>query len=240
MTTVRRSLDELLGPVAEPVTITFRDTAPRDMERVAAPAPAGCSYWKLAADGDAFYTLEQDHLNCPIGAYTHGVELTPKIEAELQGMIGKMGALQYLKEEEVPGIPRRRQALRAVVYAPLSKTEGTPDIVLLRGNARQMMLLAEAATARQLMSSSPILGRPACAVVAATAESGKVTASLGCIGNRVYTGLADDEMYIAVPGSALDQTIDALRTIVAANAELEKFHRERAGEDGKRGLGIGD
>ena len=53
-------------------------------------------------------------------------------------------------------------------------------------------------------------------------------ASVGCIGNRVYTGLGDDELYLSVPGSALDATLEKLDTILTANIELEKFHRQRA------------
>src|SRR5687767_2689874 len=184
---IRDSLQELLGPIAQPVAVTFSDTAPEGIERVAAAAPAGCSYWKLAATGDTFYTTVDDHLNCPIGAYTHGAELTSDVRGHLEEMIEKMVGIQYLRMDEVPSIPRRNEPLRYVVYAPLSKAQGNPDVILVRGNARQIMLVVEAANARSLMSAFPIMGRPACAVIAAAIDSGKATTSLGCIGNRVYT-----------------------------------------------------
>lgn len=34
-------------------------------------------------------------------------------------------------------------------------------------------------------------------------------------------------MYLAVPGGALDKTLEQLAVIMNANAELEKFHRAR-------------
>ena len=40
---IRNSLDELLGPVGEPVAVTFLDETPAGIERVSAAAPAGCS-----------------------------------------------------------------------------------------------------------------------------------------------------------------------------------------------------
>lgn len=224
---LRNSLQELLKSAAEPVAVTFSDTAPAGVARVGKAAPAGCAYWKLAADGEVFYTIVEDHLNCPIGAYTHGAELSAATQGQLEGMIGKMVGIQYLRMEDVAGIPTRKQPLHFVYYAPLSKAEGVPDVVLLRGNARQMMLVVEAANARSLMSASPVMGRPACAVIAASVESGGAATSLGCIGNRVYTQLADDEFYVAVPGAALNDTVDALQSIVAANSELEQFHRSR-------------
>ena len=58
-------------------------------------------------------------------------------------------------------------------------------------------------------------------------QGGYVTTSLGCIGNRVYTGLGDDEFYTAIPGPKLAPLLDKLATIVTANRELEGYHRLR-------------
>jgi uncharacterized protein (DUF169 family) len=55
-----------------------------------------------------------------------------------------------------------------------------------------------------------------------------VITSVGCIGNRVYTGLRDDELYITVPGTELGNILDQLATVLEANLALERFHRERA------------
>jgi uncharacterized protein (DUF169 family) len=225
--TLRVSLEQLLGSMAEPVTVAFFDAAPAGVPRIPSAAPAGCAYWKTAAEGATFYTTGEDHLNCPIGAYTHGAELTADAEAQLHGMLNTMAGLRYLKMEEVPGIPRREQPLKVAVYAPLSKTEDVPDVVLLRGTPRQMMLLAEAAGARGLAAPFPIMGRPACAMIAAAANTGKATSSLGCIGNRVYTELPDGEFYMAVPGQILGELVESLGAIANANSELEKYHRAR-------------
>jgi uncharacterized protein (DUF169 family) len=58
-------------------------------------------------------------------------------------------------------------------------------------------------------------------------QSGTGTTSLGCIGNRVYTGLADDELYFAIPGPKLAAVLERLHTIVHANRALEAFHTAR-------------
>jgi uncharacterized protein (DUF169 family) len=52
--------------------------------------------------------------------------------------------------------------------------------------------------------------------------------SLGCIGNRVYTGLPDDELYLAVPGAKLADITQRLQTVVGANDTLRQFHEARA------------
>jgi uncharacterized protein (DUF169 family) len=53
--------------------------------------------------------------------------------------------------------------------------------------------------------------------------------SLGCIGNRVYTGLTDEELYLTIPGPRLGDVVERLATIVHANIELERFDRARLG-----------
>lgn len=222
------SLAQLLDLKAAPVALSFRDAAPDGVEHVASPAPAGCSYWSMAANGSTFYTEASDHFGCPVGAHTHGVELPPETAAELQGLVQVMVGLEYLTMEEIPQIPTRRQPLRTVTYAPLSESS-EPDVVLVRGNARQLMLLTEAANAAGVGPDSAAMGRPACSVVPSTLNSGRATTSLGCIGNRVYTGLADEEFYLALPGAALSAVLEKLATILHANQELEKFHQARRG-----------
>src|SRR5688572_24544993 len=187
-------LQDLLGLSRSPVAVTFRATAPAGVPRIDSAGPSSCAYWKLAAEGRAFYTEATDHHNCPIGAYTHGIDPTPEVSKELEGVVTTMISLGYLRADEVPGIPRRDGAFGVAVYAPLAQADGEPDLVILAGDARQVMLLAEAAGAAGLM------GRPTCAALPQVMKTGQGVASLGCIGNRVYTGLADDEMYFALPG----------------------------------------
>ena len=55
---------------------------------------------------------------------------------------------------------------------------------------------------------------------------GTVT-SLGCVGNRTYTGLGEDEFYVAVPGADLSEIADALEVVKSANAELLAYARSR-------------
>jgi uncharacterized protein (DUF169 family) len=142
-------------------------------------------------------------------------------------MVGTMIGLEYIRQEEIPTIPRRDAPFRVAIYAPLAEAPCAVDVVLVRGNAKQMMLIAEAAGAAGLSGDGSLMGRPTCAMIPASMQSGHVTTSLGCIGNRVYTGLGDDEFYAAIPGSKLAPLVDKLATIVTANRELESFHRMR-------------
>jgi uncharacterized protein (DUF169 family) len=223
----RESLQAALGLQWPPIAIAFRDSPPPGVSRIPASAPAGCSYWQLAAQGLAFYTEAADHFGCPVGAHTHGVELPPDTAGQLNEIVQTMVGLQYITMDEVPTIPRRPQPLRIAVYAPLTTAPFDPDVVLVRGTAKQLMLLAEAAQAAGIASGGATLGRPTCAVLPETLQSGRTAASFGCIGNRVYTGLTETEGYYAIPGPKMHDVLRKLPVILDANRALEAFHRSR-------------
>ena len=64
------------------------------------------------------------------------------------------------------------------------------------------MRLQEASARAGAASQLPLLGRPTCMALPAAMAHGSVM-SAGCIGNRVYTGLGDDELYLMIPGPRL-------------------------------------
>jgi uncharacterized protein (DUF169 family) len=113
-----------------------------------------------------------------------------------------------------------------VVYSPLGSAPVEPDVVLFFGKPGRMMLLVEAAVRAGIYSTLPLLARPTCMALPASMQTG-VVASAGCIGNRVYTGIGEDELYVAVPGSALAKLVEEMPVIAAANAKLAEYHEAR-------------
>src|SRR3954470_2338323 len=209
------------------VGIAFRDSPPPGVPHASA-GPASCTYWKRAADGEVFWTEAADHQSCPVGAHTHGVPMSDAKKEELMGLVGTMVQLGYLRMDEVPSIPHRKEPLQVAVYGPLEKMPCPADLVLVRGTAAQLMVLVEAAQAAGVAPDSPAMGRPTCAVLPQALDSRRPSMSLGCIGNRVYTGLGEGEGYVALPAKAADAVAAKLSTLARANQELEKFHRARA------------
>ena len=222
-------MQELLGLRFPPVAIAFRATAPPGMRRIESPAAAGCAYWRLAAEGDVFYTEARDHYSCPVGAHTHGVELPPDVAEALNGLVQTMVGMQYISRDEIGSIPRLPGAFGVAMYAPLEEAPFDPDVVVVRGIPKQLMLLAEASQAAGVAGGGATLGRPTCSILPQTLESERPTTSFGCIGNRVYTGLGDDEGYYAIPGVRVADIVSRLAVITEANRRLEQFHKARAG-----------
>lgn len=207
------------------MAIAFLDAAPEGVAKFEGSEPSACSFWRIAAEGRVFHAAAADHLNCPVGGYTHNV-LPPERMPELQQTLTLMTGIGYIRMEEIPGVFQMPSAAGTVVYAPLGETPVPPDVVLGAGQPGRVMLLAEAATRAGAMSNLPLLGRPTCMAIPAAIAHGAV-ASAGCIGNRVYTDIGEDELYVVLRGADLERIAAELDTILSANRALDEYHRDR-------------
>jgi len=223
---IELELTEALGLTRRPVAVAFRSTPPAGVPRFTGTEPSGCSFWRLAATDRTFYTVPADHHNCPIGSYTHNIPLPPERADELGQTLGLMTEIGYLRMEEVPGIPRLPRTPGAAIYAPLGETPVDPDVVLVAGRPGRVMLLQEAALRAGIATPAPLLGRPTCTALPVSMAHG-VIASTGCVGNRVYTDLGEDELYVMIPGKDVARVAAEARTIASANLKLSEYHRGR-------------
>ncbi|TLY01679.1 MAG: hypothetical protein E6K90_00850, partial [Thaumarchaeota archaeon] len=89
-----------------------------------------------------------------------------------------------------------------------------PDVVLMVCNSQQAMLVGEAASAPRLM------GAPTCAAIPMAYNEGRVGVSLGCITNRIRTGIKPSEMVVTVPREELAGFTEKLRRRAKANDEV--------------------
>ena len=226
---VETKISKSLGLKKRPVAVKFLDTPPEDVSKFDGAQPSGCRFWRIAAAGNTFYTVPSDHYNCAVGSHTHNIPLPPERAKELDQSISFMTDIGYIKMEDVPGIPQLAKMPGAVVYSPLGETQVDPDVVIFAGPAAQIMLLQEAAHRAGRTAQFPMLGRPTCMAIPAAMAKGVITSS-GCIGNRVYTDLADGELYAMVRGEDLEPIAHELDTIASANAKLHEYHRSRRQE----------
>jgi uncharacterized protein (DUF169 family) len=222
---LERTLTDALQLTRRPVAVSFHDEPPQGLARLERAQPSGCTFWALAAQGQAFYTAPEDHYNCPIGSYTHNIALPKEREHELMDTLSLMSDVGYIRMTEVSGVPRLEKTPAATVYSPLAETPTEPDAVIVTGTPGGLMLLHEAA-ARNGIPPTSLLGRPTCMAIPAAMASG-LASSLGCVGNRIYTRLADEEFYSVIRADKLSAIADEISTITAANVMLTQYHRER-------------
>lgn len=231
---IAKTLTQALALEQPPIAVCLVDQAPRDVPHWSGAVPAGCRFWQEAASG-VFATSAADHERCAIGQYTHSLDMSPAAAADLEDALKVFADLTYVTEQDVAAIPVIKQKASHIVYGPLASTPLPPDVVLLFVHAGQTLILSEAS--QQIEGGlPPAMGRPACAVVAQTRNSGRSALSLGCCGARAYLDvLRNDIALYAVPGASIDAFTDRVAALAKANGILAVFHqiRRRDVEAGK-------
>ena len=99
---VENQLTTALGLTRRPVAIAFRESPPAGVAPLNGTQPSSCSFWRLAASGQVFYTVPPDHYNCPVGSYMHNIALPKDREPELMNTLTLMANVGYLKYTRRP------------------------------------------------------------------------------------------------------------------------------------------
>ncbi len=224
---VAAALQERLGLRLPPIAVCLTESVPDGVPMHHGSVPAGCVFWEQAARG-VFATVAADHALCAVGVHTHHLVDPPAAYAsELANVLEVMAGMEYVREQDVAGIPVVRTPVRHVVYAPLAQTPLPPDVVLLFADARQGLVIAEAV--QQVDPElPPALGRPACAAVPQAVNSGRAALSLGCCGARAYLdSFTDDTALWALPGAKVALYAARVAKLAQANDVLGRFHALR-------------
>jgi len=227
------ALTQALHLAVPPIGITFSAEAPaavpafdEPMSEAAADGrsgrvPAGCVFWVRAAER-SFTTAPQDHGNCSVGRYTHGLASLDEVAGN--GDVAALLESGWVDAEAVGRIPAVSTKAGAITYGPVSEAEALPDVVLLRVNGRQMMVLSDA------LPGLRIEGKPQCHIVALAKEHGEAAASVGCALSRARTGMRPDEMTFAVPGRRLGEVTAAVERTASVDTVVAKY----AADDARR------
>ncbi len=136
---------------------------------------------------------------------------------------------RYLDAAEVPGIPTLDRAPAAVAYAPAASDAFKADVVLLALTPAQSTLVFEAALKAGIaQGTAGASSRPSCAILPASAQTELVSISFGCKGNRTFTTVGDDEMYVAIPGARWDDFVDRLIEVQRSNLTMGNYYQAQA------------
>jgi uncharacterized protein (DUF169 family) len=228
-----QGLSDTLNLTAPPIAITFSDDAPRGVDPFDSPmpiptndgrtgrVPAGCVFWMRGVER-TFSTVAEDHANCSVGSVTHGFRTLDEVAGNAD--VAALLDAGWVTMDVVPQIPVVRDRPGTVTYGPLAETPVDPDVVLLRINGKQLMVLADA------LPGLRIEGKPQCHIVAIAKQDGEVAASVGCALSRVRTGMPATEMTCAIPGARLPEVLAALSMTAQADTTVARY----AAQDAKR------
>ncbi len=228
------ALSELLRLSVPPVGIAFRaEAATAGVDPVGgtrpAPtadgrtgaAPASCVFWGMGAER-VFSTVAADHGNCSVGSYTHGFSTLAEVghNADVAALVQS----GWIGEADFPKVPAVKEKPGSIVYGPLDALPVAPDVIFLRLNAKQAMVLDDA------LGGVRFEGKPQCHILAIAKDGQEPAISVGCMLSRVRTGMGNGEMSCALPASKLAETVEALRR----NAETERAVAGYAAADAAR------
>ena len=219
-------LQKSLGLKHAPLAITFSDEVPADIPLYEAPMPepsgdgrtgkvaAGCVFWIESAD-NTFTTLPEDHYNCSVGSVTHGLKSLPEVmgNEDVQGLLES----EWVTPSEAMALPVIQERPQAITYGPAAQSTLSPDVIFLRINAQQAMVLQDA------FGQLPVVGKPQCHIIPMAKEQGEVVMSTGCSLSRVRTGMSPQEMTCAIPADRLAETVNKLDARKAANAAVAVY-----------------
>ena len=216
-----------------PIGITFSMKQPGSVPRFDGPmpdpmpdgrtgaVPAGCVFWMKATDR-TFSTVAEDHGNCSVGSVTHGFKSLEEVSSNSD--VAALLESGWITMDVVPQIPIVKTKYTHVTYGPLEQTTIDPDVVLIRVNATQLMILHDARPELRFE------GKPQCHIVAIAKEENHVAASVGCMLSRVRTGMSPSEMTCAIPASKLGDVVEALDATCTADGTVAAY----AAEDSRR------
>jgi uncharacterized protein (DUF169 family) len=219
-------LSQALGLQYPPIAITFThqaiEGAPLFEGDMPAPTAdgrtgkvsAGCVFWIKAAES-TFSTVPADHYNCSVGSVTHGLKKLADVTGNED--VAEMLECEWVTPAEAMQLPAVPQTYSYIIYGPLADTPVDPDVVLLRVNAFQSMVIHDA------YGDMPIVGKPQCHIIPMAREQGQIAMSTGCILSRVRTGMRPDEMTCTLPASRLAEVVDKLEARRIANAAVASY-----------------
>ena len=229
-------LRTLLQPQAPPLAITFSQDAPQGVPAYDAPmpaatadgrtgrVPAGCVFWIEAATR-TFTTVPEDHGNCSVGSLTHGLKHLDDVAAKSD--VAALLETGWVTMEMVPQIPVVKRRPRYITYGPLAEASIDPDVIFLRLNAKQVMVLHDAVPGMRFE------GKPQCHIIPLAKEEDAVAVSVGCMLSRVRTGLPNSEMTCAIPAQRLPEVLERLRATTGADRAVAAYASQDAQRFGR-------
>lgn len=217
--TAAEKIDEYVRPATFPVAVKFLRNGEEPPPKARRPLAdmqrhvTVCQGWAIARRYGWTTVLRAEDMKCPLGALVAGFAAPNKYYEEgnlCAGMYTENEAAGARTEAEtekfVPG------EIDGIVFAPLARADFEPEVVIIYGNAAQVMRLVAAALYKEGgRVASSFAARMDCSdhlVVPLRTDEPQVI--LPCNGDRIFAGAQDEEMAFTLPWSKMGRLIEGL------------------------------
>lgn len=212
-------IEEYVRPATFPVAVKFL----RDGE---APPPKAkrpladlqkhvtvCQGWAIARRYAWTTVLRAEDMKCPLGALVAGFAAPNAYYDE-----GNLCAGMYTEgteagaRSEASVVKFSPGEIDGIVFAPLHRADFEPEVVIVYGNAAQVMrLVAAALFERGGRIESSFAARMDCSDhLVVPLHTGEPQVILPCNGDRIFAGAQDEEMAFTLPWSRVDEVVRGL------------------------------
>ncbi|MCS7142933.1 MAG: DUF169 domain-containing protein [Aigarchaeota archaeon] len=185
------------------VAITFTMGDVTDVPESTDVVPSSCTFWALGQTR-TFSTRPEQHLNCSVGAVTHGFkkaeEIGPGCGCADVDLLVDVG---WVTAEDIRNLPSVRKQQKRVVYGPLRTVKFVPDVVVMFANAEQAMMISSA-------TQFKVTGKPACIGIPISMSENNVVMSLGCTASRLRAGYDPSELVVFISGAIFPSLAERL------------------------------
>ena len=213
-----RELTDILQLRSEPVAVTLVGAgAPVPDVPVPKTRMRFCQQLAYARLGRSILLPPNRH-SCPDGTSILGMtDVPPKLASgEIYVLFHKLDSMEAASQmvAERPHLPQR--SVDATLATPLARAAATPDVVVVTGDAEQMMWLTMAASyynGKRFNYRVSGFNSMCVEAMLIPREEGVMNLSLGCYGNRAATDVARDQMFMGIPLGMMPTVVSGLREL---------------------------
>ena len=172
-----------------------------------------CKMWKAAFEGESFFAMADNH-NCLTGQYYLGLRKWKEsvcrfLVDEVHAFSSQEVVNRYL--QKTPILPGNKS--RVICISPLENITFIPDIVLIRCNPEQAMLLLWSYSYNTGEVVNGETGTAMCiSLVIKPYLNRKPSFSIGDPGGRYIVGLSEHEIVISIPFQLFNKMVETLKS----------------------------
>lgn len=184
-----------------------------------------CQLISMARYQGARSSVVPEKLVCALGAACLGLIRTPEVFSSGRAPVGvyvvdEKAGKQFIANTFKAGDQGKQYD--AVLFQPLGMVEEEPDAVILYANPAQVMRLIHACTydTGEKVTADTVAEAAVCSAIGFAITQQKPVVGFPCVGDRIFGGVADEELVFVAPYGLCDQLVAALEATASGGISV--------------------
>jgi uncharacterized protein (DUF169 family) len=174
-----------------------------------------CQLISMARYQGASNSVVPEKIVCALGAACVGLIRTPEVFSSGKAPAGVYTADEKAGKQFIANtfkVGDQGKQYDAALFQPLATVEEEPDVVIIYANPAQVMRLIHACTYDngEKVTADTVAEAAVCSAIGFAASQQKPVIGFPCVGDRIFGGVADDELVFAAPYNLCEKLVAAL------------------------------